>query len=154
MDNHLIKRHSLSVGAQVKSQVCEIKWAAAKSALELILSDTVNEMCSITTMTEALRGMNSMSSWWSPLSEYNTIQNWRSWTAWNPAFHARSRSFVLCLLWNHWPWQWLRKSRWQTRLLRTSGTWEMLYFSFLLLHPSAIKSTQAGFLGMLVRQDS
>lgn len=88
MDNRLIKRLTLSVGTQVKSQVCEIRQATTESAAELILSDTVNEMCSITTMTEALRGMNSVSSWWSSLSEYNMIQNWSSRSVWNPAFHA------------------------------------------------------------------
>lgn len=154
MDNRLIKRHSLSVEAQVKSQVCEIRWATTESAPELILSDTVNEMCSITAMTEALRGMNSVSSWWSPLSEYNTIQNWRSWTAWNPAFHARSRSFVLCLLWNHWPWQLAAKEPMtDTTFPHTRHLRNVVLFSPASLF-QCHKIHQDGFLGILVRQDS
>lgn len=56
VDSHLIKCHSVCIGARVKSQVCEISLATAESGRELIHSDTVNEMCSITAYDRGIMG--------------------------------------------------------------------------------------------------
>lgn len=62
LDGHLIEWPSVQIQTQVKSQVCEIGSGGFESSRKLILTATVNEMFSITDMTEELHGMNSMSS--------------------------------------------------------------------------------------------
>lgn len=75
LDGHLIERPSVQIQTQVKSQVCEIGSGGFESSRKLILTATVNEMFSITDMTEELHGMNSMSSWWSSFIHCNVTEN-------------------------------------------------------------------------------
>lgn len=91
---YFIKWPTVFVRAEVKGHVCEMQPAGFQSRWKLIRLAAVNEMCCTTTATEALLGINSMSSSWSCFHTVECDPGWRSRTVWNSALLTHACSAV------------------------------------------------------------
>lgn len=115
LDSHLIKWWGVDVNSGEKSSEWNLHRLDLNRDWKLILTVTVNEMCSITHMTEELEGMNSMSPCNDPLflQFIATEERKREARRW------KTQLFFLLLFsggQNYWPWERLEENGWEVGL--------------------------------------